>query len=95
MKKILMMVIVLGVFAFATYANASCQCVCMNGQVRAICSSTLDIQPICSPRICPMTTPSIEPIQTPRMPPVGTSKCVQKQIYNEYTHRYEWKTVCY
>ncbi len=76
-------------------ASASCQCVCMNGEVRAICTSTLDIEPICSPRLCPQTPPSIEPIQRPRIPPIGTSKCVQKQIYNEYTRRYEWREVCY
>ncbi|HFD33437.1 MAG TPA: hypothetical protein ENJ28_12115 [Gammaproteobacteria bacterium] len=75
--------------------SASCRCVCMNGEVRAICSSTLDIEPICPPRTCPITPPSVEPIQRPRVPPVGTSRCVQKQIYNEYTHRYEWKEVCY
>jgi len=95
MKKLLALFSALFVFALATYADASCQCVCMDGQVRAVCSSTLDIEPICSPRICPMTTPSIEPIQRPRVPPLGTSKCVQKQIYNEDTRRYEWKEVCY
>ena len=74
---------------------ARCQCVFMNGEVRAVCSSTLDIEPICSPRIYPLTPPSIKPIQQPRVPPIGTSRCVQKQIYNEYTRRYEWKEVCY
>lgn len=79
-----------------TYAaNASCRCVCMNGKVRVVCSSTLDIEPICSPRVCPIVPPSVEPIQRPRFPPVGTSNCVQKQIYNERTRRYEWKEVCY
>jgi len=76
-------------------ALADCRCVCMNGEVRAICSSSLDLEPICPPRICPITTPSIEPIQTPRVPPIGTSNCVQKHVYNEYTRRYEWKEVCY
>jgi hypothetical protein len=92
----------LSILAFAllailsTYAaNAACRCVCMNGEVRAVCSSTLDIEPICSPRVCPIVTPSIEPIQRPRVPPVGTSNCVQKQIYSERTRRYEWKEVCY
>ena len=75
--------------------SASCRCVCMNGEVRAVCSSTLDIEPVCPPRVCPIVPPSVEPIQRPKIPPVGTSSCVQKQIYNEYTRRYEWKEVCY
>ena len=80
----------------ATYkADAACNCVCINGEVRAVCSSTLDIEPICSSRVCPIVSPSVEPIQRPRVPPVGTTNCVQKQIYNERTRRYEWKEVCY
>ena len=74
---------------------ASCQCSCVSGQVRAICTSTLDIKPICSPRVCPITTPSIKPIQSPSIPPIGTKSCTQQQVYNEYTKRYEWKKVCY
>jgi RNA-directed DNA polymerase len=30
----------------------------------------------------------------PRVPPVGTSKCTSKQVYNELTKKYEWKSVC-
>jgi len=74
---------------------AGCRCVCMDGQVQAVCSSTLDIEPICAPRICPIETPSIAPIQTPRVSPIGTSRCVQKNVYNDNTGRYEWKEVCY
>ena len=83
-------------FLFLSFnAYADCSCVCIDDEVRAICSSTLDIEPICPPRICPIVPPSIEPIQTPRIPPIGTSQCVQKQIYNEYTGQYEWQEVCY
>ena len=31
---------------FAAPARAGCQCVCMNGEVEAVCLSSLDIQPI-------------------------------------------------
>ena len=72
-----------------------CRCVCMDGQVQAVCSNSLEIQPICAPRICPIETPSIAPIQTPRVPPIGTNRCVQKNVYNDSTGRYEWKEVCY
>jgi len=77
------------------FVLAECSCVCVQGEVRALCTSSLDIEPICPPRVCPITPPSIEPIQRPSVPPIGTSRCVQKQVYNEYTGKYEWREVCY
>lgn len=96
MKQVIAIIFLLVNLSVATnVALADCQCVCMNGEVRAICSNSLDIEPICPPRVCPITPPSVEPIQIPRVPPIGTTSCVQKQVYNEYTRRYEWKEVCY
>lgn len=95
MKTMLLVGAVLGGVALSSGAHAACQCVCMNGVVEAICSSTLDIEPICPPRICPITPPSVAPIQAPRVPPVGTSTCFPRQIYNEYSRRYEWREVCF
>jgi hypothetical protein len=95
MKRVIAVASLLaGLFASFS-ALADCRCVCMNGDVQAVCSSSLDIEPICPPRVCPITPPSVEPIQQPRVPPIGTSNCVQRQVYNEYTRRYEWKEVCY
>jgi len=91
MKRLLILFILILPFK----VMADCQCVCMQGQVRALCSSSIDIEPICPPRICPITPPSIQPIQQPRVPPIGTSTCTQKQVYNDYTSRYEWREVCY
>ena len=82
-------------FSLSNSVSASCRCVCMNGSVQALCTSTLDIEPICPPRVCSITPPSIAPIQQPTIPPIGTSRCSQQQVYNEYTRRYEWKQVCY
>jgi hypothetical protein len=76
-------------------ANAGCRCVCMNGRVEAVCTNALDLKPICPPRVCQNPPPSIAPLEKPRLPPIGTSKCVQKQIFNERTRRYEWREVCY
>ena len=75
-------------------AEASCVCRCVNGEMRALCSSSLDIAPICPPTICPITPPSIAPIQTPRVPPVGTTACRQVQVFNQRTGQYEWREVC-
>ncbi len=95
MKLLLIVFVSLYGIFLASTVFSECRCVCMDGEVRAICSSALDIEPICSPRICPITPPSVEPIQSPRVPPIGTSNCEQRQVYNEDTHRYEWKEVCY
>ena len=94
MKKILLSWMILSAI-LTTSLSASCRCACVNGEVRALCSSSLDIEPICAPRVCHITPPSIIPIQTPSVPPIGTSNCVQKQVYNENTGMYQWKKVCY
>jgi hypothetical protein len=73
-------------------ANAACQCVCMNGNVEAVCSSSIDIRPICSPRICPIVPPSVRPIDPPRVPPVGATRCRSEQVWNG--ERYEWVEIC-
>ncbi len=75
-------------------AYAECVCKCVNGEVRPLCSSSLEITPICAPRICPIVPPRIEPIQRPVVPPIGTTECKPKLVYDEQTHRYEWKTIC-
>ena len=75
-------------------AQASCSCKCVNGQVRAICSSSNELPPICSPRVCPLTPPKVKPIDTPSVPPIGTKRCTNKQVYNDATYQYEWKKVC-
>jgi len=98
MKKTLLVAMRTSIVIFGILLSdavmADCRCVCMSGEVQAVCSSTLDIQPICSSRICPITPPSIEPSQRSRTPPIGTENCVQRQIYNDHTRRHEWKEVC-
>jgi hypothetical protein len=79
---------------FASDAFAGCVCRCVNGSVQAICSSTLDIQPICAPQICPFVPPSITPIQPPSIPPIGTTSCAPVQVLNPRTNQYEWQRVC-
>jgi len=93
MKKLFLTTGVLGLILVES-VSASCHCACVNGQVRAICSSSIDLKPICAPRICPIKTPSIRPIQTPMVPPIGTSNCRKEQVYNDNTRRYEWRTIC-
>jgi hypothetical protein len=79
-----------------TYQNsyAACQCRCVNGSVQALCSSTLDVQPICAPQVCPIVPPAVQPIATPQVPPLGTSSCNMQQVYNSQKGLYEWKNIC-
>lgn len=73
---------------------ADCRCACVDGKVEALCSSSIDIEPICAPRVCPIKPPAVKPIQQPRVPPIGTKACTQKQVYNEDKGKYEWQEVC-
>ncbi len=34
-----------------------CECTCVHGQYRAVCTSNMDIPPICPPAACPLTPP--------------------------------------
>lgn len=88
-------IITLYLLIFAGFVSADCECACVNGRVQALCASTLDIQPICPPRVCQITPPSVAPIQQPRVPPVGTRYCQQEQVYNQYSGQYEWREVCH
>ena len=87
MKKLLFIMLACKVFA-------SCTCECVDGEVRAMCSSSLDTPPICPPRICPLDTPSIKPIKTPSLPPIGTKHCKQARVYNQQNMEYEWQEIC-
>jgi hypothetical protein len=95
MKKLIAtLAIAVGTCAAILPAMADCSCACVNGSVQAICSSSIDIEPICAPRVCPITPPSVAPIQMPTIPPIGTSHCHQVQVLNTWTHQYEWQQVC-
>jgi len=75
-------------------AAAACDCQCVDGEMRAICSSSIDIAPICPPRVCPIAPPRVTPLPSVRVPPVGTTSCRKVQVLNENTRRYEWQDVC-
>ncbi len=75
-------------------ARAGCVCRCVNGQNIPICSNSLDLRPLCPPRICPLTPPAVRPLQMPTLPPLGTTRCEKQQVWNPYTARYEWRTLC-
>ena len=75
-------------------ADAACSCRCVNGSMQAICSSSLDIPPICPATLCGITPPAVRPISPPVIPPIGTQNCRKEQVKNPYSGRYEWRTLC-
>ena len=94
MKRITILIMTLATMAPIGKAMASCECRCIDGEAQAVCSSSLEVGPICSSRICPTRSPSVAPTERPRVPPTGTSRCTQQQVYNEYLRKYEWKEIC-
>jgi hypothetical protein len=79
---------------FVTKADASCACRCVDGEVQPLCSSSIDLPPVCGPTVCSLISSSIAPIQPTVVPPLGTSSCSQRQVLNPATRRYEWQSIC-
>lgn len=77
------------------FALGDCYCTCVNGKNQPICESTIDLPPICAPKVCPLEPPSVKPINPPTVPPIGTETCVQQQVWDHNKRKYEWKQVCY
>lgn len=75
-------------------ANASCECLCINGKVEAVCTSSSELKPYCAPRLCPYAPPNLAPAMQNTLPPAGTTSCEMKQVYNEQIKKYEWKRIC-
>lgn len=77
----------------ATAVRADCICECVNGAMQPVCSSSIDVPPICPPRVCPIAPPSIPPIDPPVVPPVGTSDCRSRRVCDEWGHC-TWRMMC-
>ena len=75
--------LVLAALSLPLPALATCVCRCVDGEMVPICTSSIDLPPICPPTICPLVPPSIQPIQPPVVPPIGTTRCEQKQVWSE------------
>ena len=89
----ILVIVALALCAFSSQAQAGCTCHCVNGQMQPLCSSAIDLPPICPPTVCPITSPSIAPISPPRIPPIGTSQCRQARICDQFANC-RWQEVC-
>lgn len=74
-------------------AKADCICQCVNGSMQPICSSSIDLPPICPPTLCPMMAPSIPPISAPGLPPLGTTYCRQARVCDQFGNC-RWQEIC-
>ena len=80
--------------AFASTASAERACRCVNGKMRALCTSSIDLRPICPAKLCPRAPARLKPLPSLAIPPIGTTRCRQKQVLSPYTGRYEWRNIC-
>lgn len=81
-------------FSITTPAKSDCACLCVDGVVQGVCSSSADVRPVCHPRVCPVQGPSIRPPQVDPVPPPNSSECSLQQVYDEFDDVYEWKNIC-
>ena len=68
MKRFVLLMVVFTAVSAGAQKTSSCRCTCVNGEVKALCSSSIDVPPICAPRVCPIVTPSVKPVAPPRVP---------------------------
>jgi hypothetical protein len=76
-----------------TITSGRCSCECVNGEIAALCLSSVDVKPICT-GICPFVPPSVRPPHIPSVPLPGTSFCKDEQVYNYARKAYEWRRIC-
>lgn len=75
-------------------AFARCNCACVDGDMQPICTTSIEITPICPPSVCPLAPLAVTPIQPPTIPPVGASYCYPAQVLNPHIKRYQWQQLC-
>jgi hypothetical protein len=81
------------VFLVPAASHAECLCQCVNGEMQPLCQSTMDLPPLCPPRLCPLDGPALAPHQRPTLPPIGTTDCGQARVCDTYGNC-SWQTVC-
>ncbi len=73
--------------------RADCNCICVDGLNRPLCSQVSDVLPLCPPRVCPLA-PAAGALQPPQLPPFDARSCSMEYLYNNYAARYEWRQLC-
>lgn len=83
-------------FSFPATAVADCVCQCVNGELAAICTGNVNVQPSCAPRSCPAPTAnlSIARNQTVSSRGGSGSGCAPRQVLDPISGKYEWQVLC-
>jgi hypothetical protein len=84
---------VLFLLASIDSAHADCECRCVNGKMRPVCESAMDMPPLCMD-LCPLPPADLPPLPPMQLPPLGTSHCSYKQVWDSNAGAYVWKQVC-
>src|SRR5262245_10392488 len=87
------LLVAVAVLMLSSAAGAGCTCRCVDGEMQPLCSSAIDMPPMCPPAICPLTLPLLAPLDPPTIPPLGTSECRQAQVCNR-SGNCRWQQVC-
>ncbi len=75
-------------------ADAVCNCRCVDGKAKAVCSSSTEIPPLCNNTICPLSPPQKTPLDARQPAPTVTPGCQTKQVYDPKAGTYAWEQVC-
>ena len=75
-------------------AEASCVCRCVDGGMHPLCTSSMELPPICPITVCPIVPLTLAPLPPIQLPPLGASQCSQRQVLDPATGQYEWRSVC-
>jgi len=83
-------------FAFPGTAIADCVCQCVNGELAAICTGNVSVQPTCAPRVCPAVGGSVAMVQNRHASAQGGSGsgCAPRQVQDPVSGKYEWQVLC-
>ncbi len=88
MKKIFLVLFLL--VALPGFAQAECECRCVQGKVIPVCSIPTEHRPRCVQHACPITRAAEETIQAPDK----NGTCSEQPIRNPFTGLTETKTIC-
>lgn len=82
--------------AFTSTAFADCRCLCINGELAAICTGNVSVQPTCAPRVCPAVGGSVTMVQNRQASAQGGSGsgCAPRQVLDPVSGKYEWQVLC-
>ena len=79
----------------AGVAAADCVCQCVNGELAAICTGTIAVEPACAPRSCPAPASNLSMPQNLQVSARGGgSDCAPVQVMDPISGKYEWKVLC-